>query len=266
MQPHDARAPHLRRDFARFFRRNASGTRRAISFCEPRPGAAPPNECQLNRGEDPMINAINSLTRRTLQLATVLLLTAGATQAFADAPAYVRVRSITYAGSGCAAGSVAENISPDRQAFTLLFDSFMAEAGPGVPFTEKRKNCQLNVDLDFPAGWSYSIAKIDYRGYVSLDPGVRALQRASYYFQGSGQTAAASSSAVGPVDQDYQLEDVLGISALVWSPCGAQRSLNINTEVRADNSLNPAGNGLITTDSIDGTFKTIFALQWTHCY
>ena len=56
-------------------------------------------------------------------LGVSLLFSMLAASAFADAPDYVRVRSITSAGSGCPAGSVVQNISQDRQAFTLLFDS-----------------------------------------------------------------------------------------------------------------------------------------------
>jgi hypothetical protein len=205
-------------------------------------------------------------------LATVgapLLLAAAAsfaTPAAAQAPPYVRVRSISYAGSGCPAGSVAQNISPDRQAFTLLFDNYIAQAGPGVPFSEKRKNCQLNIDLDFPQGWSFSLVNVDYRGYASLDPGVTASQQSLYYFQGQGATGRLSTPMVGPYDQDYQISDTLGVAALVWSPCGMQRALNVNTSLLVNNAANPNGNGLITTDSIDGGIKLIYGLRWQQCH
>lgn len=185
--------------------------------------------------------------------------------AFADAPTYVRVRSISYAGSGCPAGSVAKNVSQDRQAFTLLFDQYIAEVGPGVPFIQRRKNCQLTVDLDFPSGWTYTVVTVDTRGYIAADPGTNVTQQSSYYFQGQARTARASSSAWGPLDENYQLRDVVGVSSLVWSPCGERRALNINTEVKASNSANPSGHALITTDSIDGSLKQIYALQWARC-
>ncbi len=183
----------------------------------------------------------------------------------ADAPNYVRFRNIAYAGSGCPAGSVAQNVAPDLQAFTLLFDSYIAEVGPGVPFASRRRNCQLNIDLDFPQGWSYSIMTVDYRGYVSLEPRVSGLQQSSYYFQGQAQTARLRTPMYGPIDRDYQIRDTLGITALVWSPCGATRALNINTEIRTDNSRNPAGSGLMTTDSIDGAVRLIYGFRWRRC-
>lgn len=188
-----------------------------------------------------------------------------ASAAHAQSPDYVRVRSISYAGTGCPAGSVAENVSPDRQAFTLLFDSYVAEVGPGVPLSAKRRNCQLNVDLDFPNGWSFTIFTVDYRGYISLERNVTGLQQSKYYFQGSAATGTLKSQFTGPRDQDYQIRDTLGVSAEIWSPCGARRSLNINTEVRLDNSRNTRGAGLMTLDSIDGQLKHVYGIKWRRC-
>src|SRR5262245_51642085 len=75
----------------------------------------------------------------------------------------VKIHGISYAGSGCPAGSVSQMVSPDAEAFTLLFDSYIAEAGPGVSLANGRKNCQIAVDLRFPSGWSYTIFDVDYR-------------------------------------------------------------------------------------------------------
>ena len=188
-----------------------------------------------------------------------------ATSAYADVPNYVRMRSISYAGSGCPAGTVAQNIAQDLTAFTLLFDSYVAEVGPGVAFNQRRKNCQLNIDLDFPQGWSFSLFTVDYRGYASLQRGVTGLQQSAYYFAGSAQTATLRTPLRGPLDQNYQIRDTLGLSALVWSPCGAHRALNINTEIRMENAANPSGHGLMTTDSIDGQVKLLYGIQWKRC-
>jgi len=204
--------------------------------------------------------------RSLIKFGVPLLIIATSQIAHADAPTYVRVRNISYAGTGCPAGSVAENVSPDLQAFTLLFDNYVAQTGPGVPFSEGRKNCQLNIDLDFPQGWTYTLFTVDYRGYVALDPGVTALQQSTYYFQGQPASGHLRTNMVGPTDRNFQITDQLGIAALVWAPCGAQRSLNINTEVRTSNMANPSGQGLITTDSIDGGLQQIYGIQWRRCF
>lgn len=52
----------------------------------------------------------------------------------ADTPSYVTVRSIACAGSGCPAGTVAENVSPDLQAFTLLLTTTLPRLDPVYRF------------------------------------------------------------------------------------------------------------------------------------
>ncbi len=184
--------------------------------------------------------------------------------AFAQSPEYVRIRSISYAGSGCPAGTVSQNVAQDLKAFTLLFDSYIAEVGPGVQLNQSRKNCQIAVDLHFPQGWSYSILDVDYRGYASLEAGVTGTQQSAYYFQGSAATATLRSNFRGPTQQDYQIRDSLGLAAVVWSPCGATRALNINTQVRLTSS-NRFARGLMTTDSIDGELTHVYGVRWRRC-
>ncbi len=199
-------------------------------------------------------------------LGVSLLGTLTASAANADAPDYVRVKSIAYNGSGCPVGSVATNVASDRQAFTLLFDQYIAEVGPGVPFRERRKNCQINLDLDFPSGWSYTIFTVDYRGYAALERGTKASQQASYYFQGQGQTATLKTVLTGPTDRNFNIRDTLGLAALVWSPCGDRRALNINSQVLADNTGAGSKRALITTDSIDGELSLVYGIKWTRCH
>ena len=73
---------------------------------------------------------------------------------------------------------------------TLIFDSYIASIGPGIPITEQRKNCQLNVDIRYPGGFQYSVLSADNRGYAALDKGVSGTLKSTYYF--SGQTAQVS--------------------------------------------------------------------------
>ena len=68
------------------------------------------------------------MTQKTLAALTAfLIINIGAVASAADVPDEVTVRSITYAGSGCPAGSVAQNIAPDFKAMTLLFDNFIVD-------------------------------------------------------------------------------------------------------------------------------------------
>ncbi len=194
--------------------------------------------------------------------AAALMLSTGA---MAASPPWVTIDSVKYAGTGCPAGSVMENLSDDYKAFSLMFDDYVVEAGPGVSRREMRKACQINVDLKFPQGWSFSIMDVDYRGYVSLDRGVTGVAQSDYYFQGQRGSARLKTNFRGPVDKDYEYRDRLGMSSVVWSPCGANRSLNIKSQIRVDNRRNRNGTGLLTLDSIDGEVKHIYGIQWRRC-
>jgi len=177
-------------------------------------------------------------------------------------PNEVYVQSISYGGSGCPQGSVGSSFSNDRKSYTLIFDSFVASSGPGVAVTESRKNCQLNVNMRLPNGFSYSIATFDYRGYVQLPAGATAEQKSIYYFQGESSQGSAGTRFVGPIGKDYLSRDTLGLAAMVWMPCGRVVPLNVNAQVRLNAGSRQAQ---ITTDSIDGKVQHVLGLQFRRC-
>lgn len=182
-----------------------------------------------------------------------------------EAPGDFTIRSIVHAGTGCPAGSVAQNISPDGDAFTLLFDNFIAEVGPGISAREMRKNCQVLLDFDYPQGYQFALVDLQVRGFVSLDYNVNGLQKTSFYYQGQAQTGSVELPFVGEVDEDYISEATIPYSNQMWSPCNAKRPLNINTEVRINNSRNRRGTGLMTVDSVDGVVQHIYGIAWRRC-
>ncbi len=73
--------------------------------------------------------------------------------------------------------------------------------GPGAKPTDFRKNCQLSLIVHVPHGFTYAVASADYRGYAHLEKGANAMQKASYYFQGSSDTAARTHAFRAPVRQ-----------------------------------------------------------------
>jgi hypothetical protein len=158
-------------------------------------------------------------------------------------------------------------MSPDNTAFTVTYSAYMALVGVGSVATDFRKNCQLNVIVQVPSGFSYAISKVDYRGYASIAAGATATQRANYYFQGQSATAYASHTFAGAYDNNWQTSDEVALASMVWSPCGALRNLNINTELRvAAGTSNPkTTTSLMSMDSTDGQINTIYHFSWRSC-
>lgn len=74
----------------------------------------------------------------------------------------------------------------------------VASIGTGVPVTENRKNCQLNINLQYPSGFQYSVLSTEFRGYADLQAGINGVQQATYYFSGCESNLLDSS----PLDID----------------------------------------------------------------
>ncbi|KAJ3184902.1 hypothetical protein HDU85_001592 [Gaertneriomyces sp. JEL0708] len=194
-----------------------------------------------------------------------------ATAAPSDVPDVNQVyfENIAWNGSGCPwnpqSPSASLILANDKRSFTILFDKFVASAGPGIPRTENRKNCQLNIKLHIPGGWQYSIASADFRGWAELDRNVNGRQHSIYYFQGDGRTTTAETTIKGPFANNYALHDEIEFTSQSWSTCGEQRPVNINTSIFVDNTKNTKGGGVMTTDSVDGKVTQVYQFQWKKC-
>ncbi|KAI9141959.1 secreted protein [Paraphysoderma sedebokerense] len=180
-------------------------------------------------------------------------------------PNEVYLEEVTYAGSGCPKDTARASFNDERTAVTVLFDQYVASAGPGIPMSENRKNCQLNVKVHIPRGYQYSVATVDYRGFVQLDPTVTALQRSAYYFAGELREAVKQAPFYGPVEKDYVFRDTFDFQSMVWSSCTESTTMNINSQIRIDNSRDRKKSGTMTTDSIDGKVKQILGITWRKC-
>ncbi|KAF1978877.1 hypothetical protein BU23DRAFT_524477 [Bimuria novae-zelandiae CBS 107.79] len=176
----------------------------------------------------------------------------------------VTIRGVTYGGTGCPQNSLSYQLSSDKTLITLIFDSYIASIGPGISVTEQRKNCQINVDIQYPGGFQYSVLSADYRGYASIQKGVTGTLKSTYYFSGQTDQSSTEYTFTGPVIGDYLKHDQAASTSTVWSPCGASGLLNINSQVRLASTV-PTATGLLTTDSTDLKFTQIAYVQWQKC-
>jgi hypothetical protein len=179
----------------------------------------------------------------------------------------ILIQVVTVNGSGCRPGTAAVAVAPDNRAFTVTYSEYLVQVGVGAKPTDWRKNCQLNLRVRVPQGFTYAIAQADYRGFASLEHGASGLQRANYYFQGMSQTAHVDHPLKGPLSDNWQATDITDVAQLVYSPCGEQRNFNINTELRAlvGTSDPKKTTSFVTMDSTDGSIKTLYHFTWKTC-
>lgn len=205
-------------------------------------------------------------------LSQFLLISPSSATGFLDLPVpppddQIVIDIVTVNGSGCPPGSAAVAVSPDNTAFTVTYSQYLAQVGMGSRPTDFRKNCQLNVAVHVPSGFTYAIARADYRGFASLAAGATAMQRATYYFQGMPMSDFRTHNFSGSLEDNWQTSDETDIAALVYHPCGQLRNLNINTELRVNaGTSNPATTtSFLAMDSTDGDINTTYHFHWDHC-
>jgi hypothetical protein len=195
---------------------------------------------------------------------------AGAAPAWTKPPVadQVYISKLRFSGTGCSDADAKAKLDdedddglPDR--FTVLFSKYVAQQGPGVPASERRKNCNLKVTLQLPQGRQFSIAKVLYTGFADLPKGVTGTQRTDYKFVLPSNKIRLESTLYGEFIGEYQIEDTLTLASLVWSRCGRSAPLDMRTEIYLSGvSSEPAQ---MTTDQIDGKVTQVYGLQWRRC-
>ncbi|MBY0383746.1 DUF4360 domain-containing protein [bacterium] len=172
-----------------------------------------------------------------------------------------------YGGTGCPQGTVGTTLSPDNKVLSVIFDAFMAQAGKGAGVSIDRKTCSLAVPIHVPQGLSVSVLKVDYRGYTFVPTGAMARFSVEYFlksFNSESTGPKGSRTFLGPVDKDYIISNELALSGIVWSACGQDVNLRINTSMLAKTNTKNQ-DVLATVDSADIAAGMVYHLQWKKC-
>lgn len=164
-------------------------------------------------------------------------------------------------GSGCPQGSASITTSPDGKSNRVVLKGLRATVGNASP-ADRRKNCQMAVKVGVPAGYTYALRRVTYRGHAVLAAGAKATIRTSQYFQGASQTGSSRTKFNGPLDSWYQVRHDTEPADLVFAPCGEERYLNINSESRVDGGTS----NVATTSSYLAIYRVLdYQLTWKRC-
>jgi len=188
------------------------------------------------------------------------------TAEFTSPPSGITVDVVTVNGSGCPAGTASVAPSTDGRSFRVSFSDFLAQSGPGAKPTDFRKNCQLSLRVSNADGMTYGISRITYRGFGHLAAGAQGVQRASYYFAGQSQTTHRSHSFSGPFSDDWETSDSSANGDIAYSPCGDNRNLNINSELRVVRGTSDVqAANFLAMDSTEGRVSATYEFDWKSC-
>ncbi|KAJ2915691.1 hypothetical protein MD484_g4724, partial [Candolleomyces efflorescens] len=122
-------------------------------------------------------------------------------------------------------------------------DEFAATAGPGVPISLNRKNCQAALTVDIPAGYQFAFGETKLPAQVKTDQGVQVSVGSEYYFQGTVSGDKDTTTVPGGTSGTVTL--VNSYSPAAWSSCGGSQVVNLNTALRASNFNSKGSSGYI---------------------
>jgi hypothetical protein len=169
-----------------------------------------------------------------------------------------------FGGSGCPQGTASATLSPDNKQLSILFDAYSASAGNLTGKRFERKNCTIAIPVHVPNGISVSVIGVDYRGFVGVPWGGQGVFNVEYFFAGQ-RGPRGSRVFTGPRVENYTVNNQIAVIGQVWSPCGKDTNLRINSDIRAVTNNN-WDQTEITLDSIDLSAGLVFSLQFRQCF
>jgi hypothetical protein len=194
----------------------------------------------------------------TVATGTALLASLAATAAVPSSsaasapPPRITVEVVAANGSGCPSGSTHVTAAPGGRSFKVTYSEFTASAGPGASALDFRKNCQLALHVSGPKGWTWAISRVVNTGSANLQSGATGVQAASFYWSGNSRTGRVSHPFTGPMNGPWQRSKKIAKKQLAYLPCGQDRHLNVNLEVRVS-AGSATGHNSLTMDSTSGS-------------
>jgi hypothetical protein len=176
----------------------------------------------------------------------------------------VTIDKLTVNGTGCRTDTTTIAMSSDNEAFTITYSAYLAQAGAASKNKDQRKACSITVRLNVPSNLTYAISAVDYRGFAHLEPGGSASLSARYHFQGTGAPQYSVHAFASGLDDVWQVTDAVGVGA-VFGPCGKDRKVDIDTELRAQADRVDAPTSLIAMDSTDSEVATTYHVIYRNC-
>lgn len=187
------------------------------------------------------------------------------------AQARIQMQGYQSRGAGCPEGSVQVMWAPDYSSFTILYDRLLLEAGRGRG-ASGQINCEVEMHLQKHRLQGFAVEAVDFRGFVQLDPGVRAQQTVKVSSGSTKELRAISTDFgmqrwQGPANQNYTLSTVRPPrrpEILNCIPYRENTRLVVQTKLEISNAGGGRG-GMMAVDSGDGRVMQRYHVRWQNC-
>ncbi|GGK40890.1 hypothetical protein GCM10010124_37160 [Pilimelia terevasa] len=106
-------------------------------------------------------------------------------------------------------------------------------------------NCQANLAITVPAGYTWSLDAIGVKGFAYLGEGTTGMALVTSYISGMTETGEVSTNLEGKYNGRWVQLDAP--DKAIQAPCGEDRKLNVNTRVQANAGKDPKNSSAIMT-------------------
>jgi len=211
------------------------------------------------------------MLKSLVAVGAVLSLLTGPTWETSGAPTGETIKATFAAvnGSGCPAGTVAVVAYPDNTGIILSYSSFYVQRGGDSSAIQGYQNCNLDIRMSVPSGFTFAVSRAVYQGYAFVLPGATARLVAKYNFQGQPATTSSYTiNTTSPYDDNWAIVDEFSFANLSWAPCGQDIILTDAFELRVQPygpGNSPTDVSFVTANKSDHSIRTELNFAWKEC-
>ncbi|KAL1599313.1 hypothetical protein SLS59_006330 [Nothophoma quercina] len=198
----------------------------------------------------------------TLPILTFAAVASALPQTTSIPPPSFKITNVISGGTGCPQGSIDVSWTDNKILPINFGKEFIAAVGPKAEIADSRKFCQLNLALEYSAGYSFAIYSADYAGFAALDTGVSGTVKSTYYFSGQTDQASSALTLTGPTKAWFKKQDDIALA--VWSPCSGDALFNVDASV-ALTPLASEKSGYLGIAKESGRLSSNLYVQWKKC-
>lgn len=189
-----------------------------------------------------------TLARKAMAVTTLALCLTAPTQA-------QDIGRVGSGGNGCP-GTAKAVLSPDGRSMKLIVSGYEAKVDRRKSFD--RKTCNLTISVDVPRGKRFAVVSATYNVENDLPAGAQSVLRAEYFFPGT-TGGVFERTFSGPL---RRTASVPASVARLWSPCGTDTILRINSSLRVTSTAGKAASISLSGRRAGGA---VVRLEWKNC-
>lgn len=170
------------------------------------------------------------------------------------------IKTIKAQGTGCPAGKVGVDLSNNDRLLTLIFDEFVVTAEAGATAKTAEKACELEVEIQPPAGHAVAVFNQNLLGYSNLDAKGHGEFTSEFRFSNLPRSVNLKHqfNFHGPYDNSFEF---FNRTSPLWAPCEPNnRTVKLLAKTTLKAIADAGGYAYLALDTQDAELEAGMAL------